>query len=70
MKSCDRLKACPFFNDQLADTPHMAERMKTKYCLSEPASCGRRMVGQKLGREAVPTNLFPGDTKRALEMIQ
>lgn len=69
MTECESLKACPFFNDELANMPKMAETIKTNYCRADFVSCARFMVSKALGKEFVPRDLFPNQSARAKEII-
>jgi hypothetical protein len=44
MADCECLPACPFFNDNMAGMPAMAEMMKKKYCRSQFETCARKLI--------------------------
>ncbi len=67
MAECERFKACPFFNDQLAYMPQTAHAMKQKYCYGDKTQCARYLV--VIEGIAVPGNLFPNQVERAREII-
>lgn len=69
MAECKNLVGCPFFNDKMAGKPAITSIMKKKYCLGDAPSCARYMVCDALGKENVPTNLFPNMLEKAMEMI-
>lgn len=69
MATCECLPRCPFFNDQMADIPATAELLKHRYCLSDYNTCARYMVFKALGREKVPSNLFPNHSDKAKALI-
>ena len=69
MAKCECLEKCPFFNDKMQDTPATANMMKSKYCLGNFEECARYMVFKALGREKVPTNLFPNMRDKAKAII-
>lgn len=69
MTDCACLEKCPFFNDQMADMPAIAELQKSRYCLGDWSSCARHMVFEKLGRESVPSDLFPTQQDRAITIL-
>jgi hypothetical protein len=69
MSNCECLAGCPFFNDVMTDMPSTAERLKKKYCLGDNTSCARYMVFKALGKEHVPSTLFPMQKDRAVELI-
>ena len=69
MASCECLSGCMFFNDRMASMPVMADRLKQKYCLGDNKECARYRVMHRLGREKVPTDMFPNQHDRAVQMI-
>jgi len=69
MSDCELLGTCPFFNDQMADMPSMANIIKQRYCRGSNAQCARHMVFRTLGRPSVPSDLYPSQTERADEII-
>ncbi|UCF06565.1 MAG: hypothetical protein JSV33_05935 [bacterium] len=69
MPECEKLKDCPFFNDRLADMPAMANMLKNRYCHKEKMKCARYMVAISLGKEKVPSDLFPNMHDRAKEIL-
>ena len=69
MADCPVLAACIFFNDKMAKMPKTTEFMKQKFCKGDNSKCARYMVFMALGREKVPTDLFPGDIETAALII-
>ncbi len=69
MAECVCLSKCLFFNDKMSAMPTTAERMKKRYCLGESAGCARYIVFSALGREKVPTDLFPHNVERAQALL-
>ena len=69
MADCECLEKCPFFNDKMEDMPSTAAIYKTRFCKDDFNGCARYMVFKKLGREKVPTNLFPNQVERAQEIL-
>ena len=69
MADCVCLAGCIFFNDKMADMPDMANLYKQRYCRTDNSKCARFMVFSALGRENVPSDLFPNDSERALKII-
>ncbi|HPB86214.1 MAG TPA: hypothetical protein PKZ34_02380 [Thermotogota bacterium] len=62
---CECLTGCPFFNDKMKNMPQMANTMKSKYCEADFNSCARHRVFVKLGKAAVPADLFPHQQEEA-----
>ena len=69
MPECELLARCPFFNEQMADMPATAQRCKEQYCRGDNSRCARYMVFKALGRECVPSDLFPNEEARARQVI-
>jgi hypothetical protein len=59
MAECSLLKGCLFFNDKMPDTSGLGSMFKGRYCLGDNSKCARHMIVKSLGREKVPTNLYP-----------
>ncbi|MBU1220457.1 hypothetical protein KKF34_09110 [Myxococcota bacterium] len=66
---CKCLPGCPFFNDRMDSMPSTANIMKKKYCQGSFESCARFMIFSKLGKPAVPTDLFPNEVEKAKSII-
>ena len=69
MPDCECINACPFFNDKMASMSAIADMMKRKYCQGDNSACARYMVRRTLGKEKVPTDLFPNQVDRARQMV-
>ena len=69
MVNCECLKACPFFNDKMANTPVTAEIYKKKFCLGDNAKCARYFVFKALGKPSVPSDLYPNQMERAKRIL-
>ena len=69
MAVCEMLDRCPFFNDNMPNMPEHAELFKQLYCRGGNDICARYMIIKKLGKEAVPKNLFPNEVSRANTII-
>ena len=67
MASCEKLKACLFFNDKLSNMPSVSGLLKETYCLGDKEECARYRVSS--AGKAVPEDLFPNDTTRARKII-
>jgi len=70
MAECKSLSTCPFFNDQMANMPGKTVMIKKKYCLGNNTQCARFIVAGKLGKENVPSDLYPDDLERADEILK
>ena len=69
MAECDCLAGCPFFHDRMANMPALSGIMKKRYCLDDYMSCARHTVKEALGKEKVPSTLFPSQHASARELI-
>jgi hypothetical protein len=69
MPECNLLKKCPFFSDQLKNMPAASDTMKKLDCHWNFAKCARYVVAIATGRKKVPPDLFPGDSRRASNLL-
>ena len=66
---CKYMEKCIFYNDKMKDKPSAVAVFKKMYCLTDSTQCARYMVAEALGRENVPTDLYPNNKARALLCI-
>lgn len=66
---CECLSTCPFFHDRMRRMPTTTMVLKQRYCEGDWASCARCMVVKALGRDSVPSDLYPDQQRRAAELI-
>jgi len=69
MADCECLGGCPFFNDKMPDTRGLGSMYKKNYCLSDYERCARYMIFKKLGKPAVPGDLYPNMQERAQKIL-
>ncbi len=69
MADCELLKGCLFFNDKMSIESGLGAMYKKNFCQSDNSKCARYMVAKAMGREKVPTSLYPNMTDRAKEII-
>ncbi|PLY12682.1 MAG: hypothetical protein C0624_00490 [Desulfuromonas sp.] len=69
MSECQLLETCIFFNDQMDAMPAVANLMKNRYCKGDFAACARLKVVKTVGREKVPTDMFPNQDDYAERTI-
>lgn len=69
MDRCELVEQCIFFNDKMSDYPFAAAQMKERYCLGDNLNCARHIVLEELGRDHVPSDLFPNDVARAERIV-
>ncbi len=69
MAKCECLAKCDFFNDKMANMPSTANIIKSKYCEGDNSICARYIVFNVLGKEGVPSDMFPTQIERAKELI-
>ena len=69
MSDCECLKGCIFFNDKMKDVGALGSMYKKRYCLGDNSQCARYMIFKKLGKPAVPTDLYPNQQDRAKQLI-
>lgn len=59
MPDCPALNTCIFFNDRMESKPNITNMYKRSYCQSDNSKCARWLVSNSIGREFVPTDLYP-----------
>ena len=69
MANCELIEKCLFFNDKMANAPATASMFKKKYCEGDNSNCARHMVVEAIGREKVPSDLFPNQADEAKRII-
>jgi hypothetical protein len=69
MADCKILSGCIFFNDKMANMPGTAAGFKRKFCQGDNSKCARYIVLSALGKERVPTDLFPNQEDRARKIV-
>jgi hypothetical protein len=68
MADCEKISACPFFNDKLAAMPDVTTMMKNRYCRGDKTKCARYVVSTAGG--FVPPDLFPHERDRVGELLR
>ncbi|WP_276570275.1 methyl-accepting chemotaxis protein [Thiocystis minor] len=66
---CESLAACPFFNGKMKGNVATVAMMKQRYCRGDKTACARYAVSKALGKEKVPTDLYPNQSARAKSLI-
>ncbi|HPG40894.1 MAG TPA: hypothetical protein PLP19_18285 [bacterium] len=69
MADCECLAGCPFFNDKMKDNQGLGAIYKRTYCQGDSSQCARHMVFKKLGKPAVPADLYPNMVDRAKQIL-
>ncbi len=67
MARCEKLNACPFYQNRLPNMPSVSGLLKNTYCFSDKSACARYQV-EAAGLVA-PVDLLPNDRGRALTII-
>jgi hypothetical protein len=67
--SCEIFEGCRFFEEELSALPVTAEMFRAHYCHGNHHSCARKMIVERLGRDAVPGDLFPNQVVRARKIL-
>ena len=70
MAKCEFVDGCPFFNDTMAEQRALADLYKQTLCRQDPTGCARYIVRTRLGKEAVPPDLYPNDLERADNLLR
>lgn len=68
--TCELIETCIFFNDKMAKMPSMANMYKDRYCREDHLSCARYQVFKAVGRENVPTDMYPNEKDRVSLVVR
>lgn len=68
--ACELTGTCIFFNDKMHGKPAMLALYKAQYCHGDFAHCARYMIYAALGRENVPSDLYPNDRLRSIRILR
>ena len=66
---CEKLSACPFYNDKMPIDKGLGAVYRKNYCETNNGKCARYMVVTALGPQSVPLDLYPNMTTRAEQII-
>ena len=69
MAMCENLSKCPFYQGQMSMDSGLGSMYKKRYCEGNRSLCARYMVSSGLGKEYVPSNLYPNMTDKAKEIL-
>lgn len=70
MADCECLGICPFYNDRMANMPSMAKLTKKRFCKGNNKDCARFIVNKALGPQKVPSDLYPADREKAINILK
>ncbi len=66
---CECFEKCELFSSGVAKLPSTSKSFQDKFCNVDHDACARYIVYKQLGRESVPSDLFPNERGRAMELI-
>ena len=69
MPTCEKLKACPLYNDKMPCDSGIGAMYKKKYCEGDKTQCARYTVATKCGPQFVDNNLYPNMAAKAEEIL-
>lgn len=69
MAMCENLSKCPFYQGQMSLDSGLGSMYKKRYCEGNRSLCARYMVSSSLGKEYVPSSLYPNMTDKAKEIL-
>lgn len=69
MAMCENLSKCPFYQGKMSMDSGLGSMYKKRYCEGDRLQCARYMVSSQVGKEFVPTNLYPNMADKAQEII-
>lgn len=65
---CELLEHCSFFIHEMT-IESIAHRFKERYCRSCKEACAIYMIYSSCGLDAVPSDLYPNEYDRALDIL-
>ena len=69
MAECEFIAHCPFFNGKLAEKPAEIEKLKEEYCRTNCLHCARYMIATALGKDHMPSDLYPHEKEVAYKLL-
>lgn len=66
---CQFLSKCPFYNDKMDIESSIGKMYKKRYCLGDKNKCARYKVSTTLGKDLVPSSLYPNMHEKAEKLI-
>jgi hypothetical protein len=70
MAECECLSGCLFFNGKMPIDQGLMEMYKKRYCRGDKNECARYIVRSVLGKDKVPTDLYPNMFEKAKALVQ
>ena len=67
--TCEKMEACPFFNDKMPIESGTGKLYKRHYCDGDKTKCARYKIATELGKEFVPIDLYPNMFERAEKIL-
>lgn len=69
MAACENLAKCPFYQERMPIDSGLGLMYKQKYCEGDKTICARYKVATTLGKEYVPSDLYPNMEAKADDII-
>ena len=69
MSDCKYLTGCSFYKENLEGSV-FSSHLKNTYCKDDFLNCSRLLLRHLAGKERVPSEMFPNDKDRAIEIIR
>lgn len=67
---CECYETCDLFNKSVVNLPSTAKSFEEKFCKIDNESCARYVVYKQLGKNLVPTDLFPNEMGKAISIVE
>ena len=65
MAECEVMNECTFYNGKMKLYSGIGKLYKTRYCLENNSSCAVYRIYKKLGKQSIPSDLYPNMTDKA-----
>lgn len=69
MARCEYAENCRFLNELHPSMAAIVKLYKRLYCMDNAKGCARYVLGQSLGSDFVPPDLFPHQRNRAEKLL-
>lgn len=69
MGECEWMHECSFIKQFEERSPATMAIFRQNYCDGDVSQCARYMIFDRIGADAVPTNLYPNEAWQAEQII-
>ncbi len=70
LNECPYVSKCIFFEDKMSHIPTIVTLMQESYCKNNFKECAIFIIFNNLGSNYIPTDLFPHEYSRAMDILE